>query len=273
MPNFSPTPILLPNLRNLWFGDGVPSLSTDGTYNAGDFLWITPTAGLGNAGVLGLLYTCVTGGSPGTWQVIPEASAQTTIFGGSVAGAVFGTFGEEGNLYKNVGNPIASNAADTTDDILDGIVLPAGAFDAAGRGLCITAQGQFATNGNNKRPRIWVNPTLVGATVNATTGKISGGTVSGAGSGILLFDGGVQTGSNVGWSLSGNLFKFGVKGSNTQYFQGCPIFGTTHGGITSTSFPTLVESAAMNIVVTGASSTTGAAADVVLNYVEINAMN
>jgi hypothetical protein len=194
-----------------------------------------------------------------------------TQFGGSAFGATFSAFTEEGNLYRNIGNPIAGNGADTTDDIVGGIVLPAGAFDAAGRGLCITAQGKLGSTGNNKRFRLWINPTMSGQTV--TAGVISGGTVTGVGSGVLAVDSGTQTGNAVGWSALANFFKYGAGGSNTQYVQGSPITGATHGGISAPAFTTFTESAAMNIVVTGASQTTGAANDVVLNFLEVNAMN
>jgi hypothetical protein len=200
-----------------------------------------------------------------------EPANMLTQFGGSPSGAAFGSFTEEGNLYRNIGNPIAGNGADTTDDILGGIVLPAGAFDVAGRGLCITAQGKLGATANNKRFRLWINPAMAGQTV--TGGVISGGTVTGAGSGLLAVDSGSQTGSAVGWSILANLFKYGAAGSNTQYVQGSPITGATHGGINTPAFTTFTESAAMNIVVTGGSPTTGAAGDVMLNFLEINAMN
>jgi hypothetical protein len=193
-------------------------------------------------------------------------------FGGSTfAAGQFSSFNDEGNLYRNVGNPIAGNAADTTDDILGGIVLAANAFDLSGRGLAVTAQGKLAANGNNKRIKIWANPTMAGQAV--TNGVISGGTVSGVGAGVLLFDSTVQTGNAVGWSMLGNWFKYGASGSNTQYFQGSPIFGTTHGGIVVPVFTTIAENAAINLVITGSSPTTGAANDVVLNFLEVNAMN
>lgn len=193
-------------------------------------------------------------------------------FGGStVISTPNATFLEEGNLYRNIGNPIAANAADTTDDIIGGMVIPIGAFDVLGRGLCVTAQGKTAATGNNKRYRLWFNPTMAGQTV--TNGVISGGTVSGVGSGLLALDSGTQTGNAVGWSLFGNFFKYGAAASNTQYFQGSIINSTTHTGITVPAFTTFAESAVINIVVTGASQTTGAAGDVVLNFLEINAMN
>jgi hypothetical protein len=200
-----------------------------------------------------------------------EPANMLTQFGGSAFGATFGAFTEEGNLYRNIGNPIAGNSADTTDDIIGGIVLPAGAFDVAGRGLCITAQGKLGSTANNKRFRLWINPTMSGQVV--TAGVISGGTVTGAGSGVLAVDSGTQTGNAVGWSILANFFKYGSAGSNTQYVQGSPITGTTHGGINAPAFTALTESAAINIVVTGASQTTGAANDVVLNFLEVNAMN
>ena len=47
MPNWVGTPWTLPNGNNLWFGDSVPTLSTDVTgmnLNLGDFLWIVNTS-------------------------------------------------------------------------------------------------------------------------------------------------------------------------------------------------------------------------------------
>lgn len=202
----------------------------------------------------------------GGCQFVGYNNFQTSFGGSGLA------FFEEGNLYRNIGNPIAGNAADTTDDIIGGFQLPAGSFDASGRGLNITAQGKSGATANNKKMRLWVNPTMSGQTVNSD-GSISGGTVTGAGSGVMLIDTGVTTINAKGWGLYGNLFKYGVAGANTQYFQGNTILDTTHGGLLTPTFLTLTESAAINIVVTGSSSTTGAASDVLLNFLEINAMN
>lgn len=203
-----------------------------------------------------------------------EPSGVQTQFGGAAISnpqTPFAQFGEEGNLYRNVGNPIAGNTADTNDDILDGFVLPANAFDIAKRGLQLTFQGQFGATGNNKKVRIWINPTMAGQAVAA--GVISGGRVTAAGAGVLLFDSTVQTGNAIGWGISVEVFKYGATGSNTQYAQAQPIFGTVHGGISLPSFLTIAENAAMNVVVTGSSSTTGAANDVVANFSQANAMN
>lgn len=208
---------------------------------------------------------------PGTGA---DPSSMFTMFGGCAPAATltpFSYFGEEGNLYRNIGNPIAGNGADTTDDILDGFVLPASAFDVAKRGLQLTFAGKFGATANNKKVRLWLNPNMSGQTV--TNGVISGGTVTGAGSGVMAYDSTAQTGNAVGWSIMAQLFKYGSAGSNTQLFQLQPIYGATHGGVTAPSFLTLAENAAINVVITGSSSTTGAANDVVLNMSEANAMN
>jgi hypothetical protein len=202
-----------------------------------------------------------------------NAPGETTVFGGAIQGQVFSAFLEEGNLYRAVGNSIAGNAADASDDVLAGIVIPAGAFDIAGRGLCITAQGMTGATTNNKRFKIVVNPTLVGQTV--TNGVISGGHIT---AGTVICDSGAWVNgttpnNNVGWSAQANLFKYGAAGSNTQYAQGMAILGGTHGGVQAAVFPGLTESAAINVVVTGSSYTSSAANDLVLNFFEVNAMN
>jgi hypothetical protein len=195
----------------------------------------------------------------------------STIFGGSASGALLGAFNEEGNLYRAIGNPLAGNGADATDDIIGGIVIPAGAFDIFGRGLNITAAGKTGATANaGKEVKLWLNPTMVGQTV--TNGVISGGTVSGAGAGVMIADSAAQAGNAIGWSLNFNLFKYGAAGANTQYSQGSFIFGATHSGITVPVFSTIAENALINLVVTGKSAQSGAN-DIVLNFFEINAMN
>jgi hypothetical protein len=206
-----------------------------------------------------------------TPPTITMAAASRELFGGLAASANFGKMFGQGNIYRAIGNPFAANAADTTDDILGGIALDAAAFDAAGRGINITAQGKSGSTGNNKRMRLWINPTMSGQTV--TNGVISGGTVTGAGSGVLLIDTGTTTINAKGWQLFGQLFKYGAAGSNTQFFQGNTVLDTTHGGILAPTFLTQTESAIMNLVITGASQTTGAANDVLLQLLEFNAMN
>jgi hypothetical protein len=240
-----------------WYqGTAIPAAGL--YYNVGDIIW-NPNP----AGGQPISWVCITAGAGGTAVFMPEYTEQ---FGSSTL-SMF----PEGNVYRNIGNPIAGNAADTTDDILLGFALPANVFDISGRGIFITAQGKTGATGNNKKYRLWINPTMSGQTT--TNNVITGGTVSGAGSGVMLLDSTVQTSNALGWSLQGNLFKYGAAGSNTQYFQGSIINAASHAGINTPSFLTQAENAVMNIVVTGSSSTTGAANDVILNFFEINAMN
>ena len=133
--------------------------------------------------------------------------------------------------------------------------LPGNSFDVLGRGLNITAAGKFATTANNKTVRIYFNATtaVVGSTV-------TGGTV--------VADTGVQAGSNVGWQVNANIFKYGAAGSITQYAQcdGAFVGGTHLGGGASSlpMFTTATESGAILIAITGNAAT--ATTDIVLNF-------
>lgn len=197
------------------------------------------------------------------------SSEEMVEFGSAALNAVGGVVRAEGNVYAAAGNPIAGNAADLTDDILGGFQLPASVLDQAGRQIQVTAQGMLGATVNNKRYRIWLNPTMSGQTVNAD-GSISGGTVT---AGTPAVDSGTQTGNGVGWLASLMLTKYGAAGSNTQKVQGQFITGATHGGITASQALTLPENAVINIVVTGASQTTGAASDVKLEQLTVTGSN
>jgi hypothetical protein len=202
----------------------------------------------------------------------PELSGVRTQIGSVPRGTVGGSFAEEGNVYRNAAAPIKGNGADTTDDILGGFQLPANSFDAAGRELILTALGNLGATANNKRIKVWVNPTMSGQTVNAD-GSISGGTVTAVGGGVLIYDSTVITNNNAGWNLAAQITKFGAANSNTQQYQTQPILGTVHGGVSLASALNQPENAVMNFVITGASPTTGAANDVTLNQIALNWCN
>jgi hypothetical protein len=187
-----------------------------------------------------------------------QPSNMLTYFGGGG-----GTLLEEGNLNRQIGNPLAGNNGDTTDDVLASYSMPASSLDVAGRGLCIAAQGTTGQTNNNKRIKLWFNA------------AISAGTVTG---GSVIADSGAWTdgtvpNNNVGWQLTANVFKYGAAGSNTQYAQGTAILGGIHGGIGSPVFPTALESGAIVIALTGSSYTSGAGNDVVATWFEVNATN
>jgi hypothetical protein len=198
---------------------------------------------------------CLDGVVPG---VGAEPSNMLTYFGGGTA-----TFCAEGTLIRQVGNPLAGNQPDTTDDVLASFALPAASFDAADRGLCITAQGSTGPTDNDKRVKLWFDATISG-------GSVTGGSVV-ADTGAWV--NGTTPNNNVGWQLMAKIFKYGAAGSNTQYAQGTAILGGIHGGTGSPVFPTAIESGAIVIAVSGASYTSGVADDVVVNCFEVHVMN
>jgi hypothetical protein len=185
-------------------------------------------------------------------------SNMLTYFGNGI-----GTILSDGNLHREIGNPIAGNNADTADDVLASYTLPASSFDVPGRGLCTTAQGSTGATTNDKRLKLWFNATIsagmvTGGSVIADTGPWVSGTIPN---------------NNVGWQLTANVFKYGAAGTNTQCAQGTSILGGIYGGIGLPVFPAAVESGALVIALTGSSYTTGVANDVVATWFEVNAMN
>jgi hypothetical protein len=187
------------------------------------------------------------------------APSNMLTYFGSGAGTILG----DGNLNRQIGNPLAGNNADTTDDVLASYTMPGSSFDVWGRGLTITAQGSTGPTTNDKRIKLWFNATI-------SAGVVTGGTVI-ADTGAWVNATTVNNG--VGWQLMSNVVKYGAAGSNTQYAQGTTILGDVYGGIGLPVFPTAVESDAIVIALTGSSYTTGAANDVVAIWFEVNAMN
>jgi hypothetical protein len=78
-----------------------------------------------------------------------------TYFGSGIR-----TFLSDGNLHRQIDNPLAGNNADTDDDVLASYTLPASSFDAPGRGLCIIAQGNTGATTNDKRIKLWFNASI-----------------------------------------------------------------------------------------------------------------
>lgn len=170
---------------------------------------------------------------------------------------------ESGNIAVTVNAAGQGNAADTTDDVLLIIPVPANVFDIAGRELIIEAAGKFAANTHNKEVKIWVGPTAqtVGAAI-ASSGMTA------------IADSGVVTTNAGGWNACVNVAKYGAAGSNTQLAFGAQIAaGAAHLGTAAPAALTLAENAAFNIVVTGASGTTGAANDVLGQFMSANFSN
>lgn len=171
--------------------------------------------------------------------------------GGAQPGsATTGAARSGGNLTAQVNAAGQGNGADLTDDVLFTYALPASAFDVAGRQLTITAAGKFGATANNKRIKIWIG----------TTTQNVGAAVAG---GVLVCDSGVVTQNAGGWAASVIVQKYGAAGSNTQLASNAQVVGTTHLGAQAPVALTQVESGVINVTITGASPTTGAANDVV----------
>lgn len=202
------------------------------------------------------------------------SSEEMVEMGSAALNATLGAVRAEGNLFAKAGAPVAANAADATDDIIGGVQLPANVFDAAGRQISVTAQGTTGATTNNKRFKIFVNPTMSGQTVNPD-GSISGGTVT---AGTPICDSGawvnaITPNNAAGWIAQALVTKYGAANSNTQKGQGQAILGVLHGGIQPGQSLALPENAAINIVVTGSSYTTGAAGDVGLEQLMVTGSN
>ena len=179
---------------------------------------------------------------------------EITAFGQSTA-----VMAEEGNINRQVLINGVSPTQLNQDVILAGYQLPALAFDIAGRGICITSQGSFANNANNKRLKI-----IVGCS-NVTPGQVVSG-------GTAIADTGVIATQNAGWSLMANIYKAGATGSNTQLglHQQSQV-GAAVSSLTSPTTLTLVENQPINVVVTANCATN--LTDAVQNFLEVNAMN
>lgn len=138
------------------------------------------------------------------------------------------------------------NGADTTDDVLFTYALPANAFNAAGKTCIVEAWGKTAGNGNNKQIKLWWGTTTqtVGSAVSGGTAIASSGTVTINGKAWYLYAEIVKTGSSA-------QVAFGEVTSDTAV-----ISPTVSTSLTAT------DTAAINITLTGASGTSGAASDV-----------
>jgi hypothetical protein len=192
---------------------------------------------------------------PGTGA---EPSNMRAYFGGGTGTLVAG-----GSLVRQLGNPLAGNGADTTDDVLASYALPASSLDVSGRGLCITARGMTGPTSNDKRVKLWFDAKI-------SAGMVTGGSVI-ANTGAWVDT--IIPNNNVGWQLTSNVFKLGLPGSNIQYAQGSAILGGVHAGIGLPVFPTGIEAGAIVIALTGSSYSSAAANDLVANWFEVTAMN
>ena len=189
-------------------------------------------------------------------ELIERAGAIADTQAGQSSGAA-GRVRRAGNLSVQVAAAGQGNGADTTDDVLFTFQVPASAFDIAGRQLGVVAAGKFAANANNKRIKLWF-----GTTTQTVGAAVAGGT--------LIADSGVVATNAGGWEISATVTKYGAAGANTQLASGAQaLAGAVHLGTSVPVALTADEAAAINVTVTGASPTTGAANDVLGQLLDV----
>lgn len=187
-------------------------------------------------------------------------AGQAQQFGGGA-----GLIAPAGLIGRQISSAGVQPGATAADNVLAAFSIPAGSFDAglgstAGRGVSILAQGSFAATGNNKRVKIIFNPAtaVVGSTVGA--------------GGVTIADTGVVATSGGGWTLQGNVFKYGALGSNTQIgLNQSNLVGATASVLLAPQLITAVESGAILVAVTGNATT--AVSDIVFNFLDALALN
>lgn len=178
----------------------------------------------------------VTFGNAATFAVPPLVNA----------GAVgTGKFAPEGKLSTQLSIAGVGNGADTTDDVLFSVSLPAHSFDTVGRGVSIMAFGATAGNTHDKRIRV-----LFGSSVVFSTGTI--------------------TSNGLGWQLTLTVYK---SGASTQLATATGNVGTAVVAVPVPIAGSETDTGAITISVTGASQTTGAASDVVGNGLVVTFMD
>jgi hypothetical protein len=185
------------------------------------------------------------------------AATRLTTFGGGTA-----VINGEGNISTQVPGVTAGVQPGATgaDNVLAVYSIPASSFDAAGRGVFITAAGNFGATGNNKRVKLILNPSAA----------VVGSTVTG---GTTISDTGTVTQNGGGWMVSGGLFKRGAAGSNTQVaVPGGVLLSGSHVGLSAPCAEvTATESGAILVAVTGNATTV--VTDIILSLFEVNALN
>jgi hypothetical protein len=174
------------------------------------------------------------------------------------------TFPEEGNISRTalaVGAGVSPGSIGN-DNVLLAYSLPANSFDGVAgtnRGLNIAVSGSFGATGNNKDIKIWW-----GCTTAVVGSAVTGG--------VAIADTGVVTTNGGGWALMANVFKYGAANSNTQLGVHTQAqVGNAVAALLAPQNLTAVENAPILIAITGNANT--AASDIVLNWVDINAMN
>jgi hypothetical protein len=165
----------------------------------------------------------------------------------------------EGNISRqvNAGTFVGGTGADI---VMANFILPPNTFDISGRGIQITALGSFLSDGSNKTVKIVFNPSTA-----VLTGTLGGG-------GVTVATTGVVTAGGSGWSLTAQVFKYGILGSNTQLclHQQAQV-GAVVEALVAPQLATANEAGPILVALTGNGSILST--DITWNFLEINAMN
>ncbi len=144
---------------------------------------------------------------------------------------------ESGNLWNQTPAGGLAPAGTGSGYVVALATIPANAFNAAGRDIMITAQGNFGANGNTKTISLVVN-----ATNPAVGSVVSGGTT-------IATTGAVTTNGSA-WLIGADIIKTGSLGSNTQSaMHYAAQVGAVVSALQASQSLTLTESAPITIAV------------------------
>ena len=184
-----------------------------------------------------LLGDVLSNGFPNDTAVVPGGAANQVPLGLTNVKA-------SGNLWMQTPAGGKAPAGTGSGYIVALATIPANAFDAANRNVTISANGNFAANGNNKAISIVVNPTApaVGSVVSGGTTIAASGTVATNGS---------------AWALAADIIKTGANGSNTQTaLHQSAVCGSVVEVLTACQSLTLPENAAITVAIVINNTTT-----------------
>jgi len=184
-----------------------------------------------------LIGDVLSNGFPSDTAVVPGGAPNQVPLGLSNVKA-------SGNLWMQTPAGGKAPAAASGNYIVAVATIPANAFDVANRNVTISANGNFAANGNNKAISIVVNPTApaIGSVVSGGTTIAASGTVTTNGS---------------AWALAADIIKTGATGSNTQTaLHQSSVCGAVTEVLTACQSLTLPENAAITVAIVINNTTT-----------------
>lgn len=151
----------------------------------------------------------------------------------------------QGNFFEYASQTGTGNGADTTEDTLQTLTLPANALSAVGKGVYIYAWGKYSGDTNTKTAKLYFGSETVSAQTTGAAG-------------------------NVAWALEMVVMK---AGASLQVVSSQSIVGTAHGGVSNNITAAETDTSAITIKLTGQDSTSAAANRVIVNGMFCTFMN